>query len=79
MLEPIDLVLSLRTNSYCSEKLWSVFIFVNYLIYVFKFIQGNQTESLEQTNEIKNNVCILKESREITVPDIYEVVQQVWT
>lgn len=40
--------------------------------------KGNQSEAYEQTlNETKNSLSVSKKSKEITIPDIYEVVQQV--
>lgn len=57
------------------------FVIICQLLYNMYFIlysQCNQTESHEQTlSETKNNLSVSKESKEITIPDIYEVVQQV--
>jgi len=40
--------------------------------------QSNQSETYEQTlNETGNSLSVSKKSKEITIPDIYEVVQQV--
>lgn len=49
-----------------------------YNIYFVLYSQCNQTESHEQTlSETKNNLNTSKDSKEITIPDIYEIVQQV--
>lgn len=42
------------------------------------YLQCNQTESSEQIlDENTNNSNVIKESKKITIPDIYEVVQHV--
>jgi len=44
------------------------------------WFQGNQSEACEQTStETENSLSVSKKSKDITIPDIYEVVQQVWT
>jgi len=57
-----------------------------YKIYIIKYVnasivlcfQGNQSEANEQIlNETENSSSASKKSKEITIPDIYEVVQQV--
>jgi len=42
------------------------------------WFQGNQSEANDQIlNDTKNSTSVSNNSKEITIPDIYEVVQQV--